>query len=199
MSRIFCIMGKSASGKDSIFSKIIEDKNMSQMLKRIIPYTTRPIRDGERDGIDYRFCTEEDVQEYEAASKIIELREYDTVHGIWKYFTVEDEHLNLEKYDYITVGTLESYTKLSEYFGKEKVCPIYIEVDDGERLTRALNREKQQKEPKYEEMCRRFIADASDFSEEKLKAAGVEKRFQNIDFDDTIEQIKKYISDTKVV
>ena len=47
------------------------------------------------------------------------------------------------------IGTLESYEKLKTYFGNEKVVPLYIEVEDGERLTRALAREKTQKEPKY--------------------------------------------------
>ena len=64
------------------------------------------------------------------------------------------------------IGTLESYEKLKTYFGNEKVVPLYIEVEDGERLTRALAREKTQKEPKYAEMCRRFLADSKDFSEE---------------------------------
>ena len=57
-------------------------------------------------------------------------------------------------------------------------------VEDGERLSRALNREREQENPRYEEMCRRFIADQSDFSEENILNAGIEKRFQNINLDD---------------
>ena len=49
------------------------------------------------------------------------------------------------------------------------------QTNQNERLIRAIDREKQQKEPKYEEMCRRFLADASDFSEENLKKAGVSR------------------------
>lgn len=48
------------------------------------------------------------------------------------------------------------------------MCLIYIEVEDGERLARALHREGKQEEPRYEEMCRRFLADQVDFSEEKI-------------------------------
>ena len=44
--------------------------------------------------------------------------------------------------------------KLKNYYGEDAVRPVYIEVEDGERLTRALNREKEQEKPKYEEMCR---------------------------------------------
>ena len=53
--------------------------------------------------------------------------------------------------------------KMQNYFGKENVIPIYIQVDDGVRLERALERERTQKEPKYAELCRRFLADEKDF------------------------------------
>ena len=70
---------------------------------------------------------------------------------------------------------------------------IYIEVEDGERLKRAIAREEQQKTPKYEEMCRRFLTDAQDFSEEKLREAGITKRFYNMELENCIKEIKNYI------
>ena len=91
------------------------------------------------------------------------------------------------------IGTLEAYTKIRDYFGKDKVLPIYIEVEDGERLLRAISREKSQDVPKYEEMCRRFLADAKDFSEENLAAAGIETRFVNVELLDTIVKVEAYI------
>ena len=59
------------------------------------------------------------------------------------------------------------------------MVPVYIQVDDGIRLQRALDRERRALRGRYEEMCRRFLADEADFSEEKLKAAGITERFQN--------------------
>ena len=59
------------------------------------------------------------------------------------------------------------------------MVPIYIEVDDGIRLERALRRERKQKQPQYEEMCRRFLADQKDFSGEKTARAGITRRFKN--------------------
>lgn len=191
MGRIFCVMGKSASGKDTIYNKILQYDSLH--LSRIIPYTTRPIRDGENDGKDYNFCSEEDVKRFAGEGRIIELREYNTVYGLWKYFTVNDENIDLEHRSYLTVGTLESYIKIREYFGKDRVLPIYIEVEDGDRLIRAIQREKQQQVPKYEEMCRRFLADAADFSEDNLKEAGIERRFVNADMDTVISEISDYI------
>lgn len=189
MGKIFCVMGKSATGKDTIFEKLLDKLD----LKRIIPYTTRPIRDGEVSGREYHFCTEDDVTRLEAEGRIVELRTYHTVYGPWHYFTVDDGNIQLEKESYLLIGTLEAYTKMRDYFGAEKVVPIYIEVEDGERLLRAIAREKEQDVPKYEEMCRRFLADAKDFSEENLKEAGIERRFLNLKLEDTMTEIEHYI------
>ena len=191
MGKIFCVMGKSATGKDTIYQKLLQENKLN--LKRIIPYTTRPIREGEVEGREYHFCSEADVQRLEQDGRIVELRAYDTVYGIWKYFTVDDGNIQLEKENYLLIGTLEAYTKIRDYFGADKVLPIYIEVEDGERLLRAITREKSQDVPKYEEMCRRFLADAKDFSEENLKLAGVEKRFENRELSDTLASVESYI------
>ncbi len=192
MGKIFCLMGKSSTGKDTIYNELFQKKIN---VKKIIPYTTRPIREGEEQGREYIFCNEEKVQELENAKRIVELRAYNTVYGVWKYFTVDDGQINLTTDSYLLIGTLETYVKLKEYFGEDKVLPIYIEVEDGERLLRAIAREKKQNTPKYEEMCRRFLADAEDFAEDKLKAAHVEKRFENINIDKTIELVARYIQE----
>lgn len=185
MGKIFYLMGKSASGKDSIYKCV---KEQMPELKNVVIYTTRPIRHGEKDGVEYFFVDEERLQALKKAGKVIELRAYDTVHGVWKYFTVDDGQFDENK-NLIAIGTLESYVQLKQYFGAEKMVPIYIEVEDGMRLERALSRERGQKEPKYEELCRRFLADAVDFSEEKLQEAGIVKRFANVDKDRCIEEI----------
>ena len=191
MGKIFCVMGKSASGKDTIYRGLLTHKELS--LRRVIPYTTRPIRDGEVDGDTYFFCTEKQVKELQDAGKIIELRTYHTVYGPWKYFTVDDGQFDELTGNYLMIGTLETYGKIRTYFGEDRVIPIYIEVEDGERLIRAISREREQEEPKYEEMCRRFLADAEDFSKENLKRNGVNTRFNNLERNATIEQIAEYM------
>ena len=42
-------------------------------------------------------------------------------------------------------------------------------------------------------MCRRFLTDSGDFSEEKIQDAGIKIRFENRTLEDTIEQIVSYI------
>ena len=192
MGHIYCLMGKSACGKDTIFSMLIDDKELN--LSRIVPYTTRPIRSEETDGDQYHFTDEDGLADYRSQGKVIEERCYHTIHGDWFYFTVDDG-LVKEDADYLVIGTIEVFTKLSEYYGKERVIPLYIEIDDGERLERALKRERSQDNPKYAELCRRFLADASDFSEENIKSAGIDDRFRfdNNELDKCVLSLKNTI------
>ena len=191
MGKIFCLIGKSSTGKDSIYNELFARGKAP--VKKLIPYTTRPIREGEEDGREYFFCTEADVSRLEAEGRIIELRAYNTVYGVWKYFSVYDEQIQLADNNYLLIGTLAMYEKIRDYFGAERVLPIYIEVEDGERLIRAIGRERTQDTPKYAEMCRRFLADDADFSEDKLQADHIDIRFENTNLSDTIEKVEAYI------
>ena len=191
-NRIFCIMGKSGSGKDTLYRMIL--KKAPSRFRTVVPCTTRPIRAGEQDGREYRFFTDEEFHALEKAGKIIEFRCYQTCYGPWYYFTPDDGQLDLENGDVLLVGTLESFLSLRDYFGKDRVVPVYIEVEDGERLQRALDRERTEKVPKYRELCRRFLSDSEDFSEEKLAAAGITERFRNDDAEKTAEAVIKYIT-----
>ena len=193
MGKIFCIIGKSSTGKDTIYRFLLEQKELK--LKKIVTYTTRPMRAGEQDGVEYFFCDDIRAEELEAAGKVIELRAYHTIYGVWKYFTVDDGQVDFGKESSIVTSTVEQYLKLREYYGKENVVPIYIEVEDGERLERAIARERQQVTPKYEEMCRRFLADAADFSEEKLKEAQITRRFVNDSLEGVEKEIVSYIKE----
>ncbi len=196
MSKIYVVMGKSASGKDTIYKRLLAEESLS--LKKIVPYTTRPIRQEETNGIEYFFVTEEQLKELEIQGKIIECRCYNTIHGKWYYFTADDGRIDLDKEDYLMITTLEGYEKIRNYFGEQRVVPIYIEVEDGLRLERALKRERQQTMPKYKEMCRRFIADSEDFSEDNLEIQKIKKRYINVDFElclsKVIADIKKEVT-----
>ena len=178
MGKLFYIMGKSAAGKDRIYKALLEENKFG--FSRLVLYTTRPIRSGEREGVDYHFTDEAHLKELQEAGRVIELRRYNTVHGIWTYFTVDDFAVQEEdRKDYLGIGTLESFLQLRRYYGDDRVIPLYVEVEDGLRLYRALERERAQAVPRYEEMCRRFLSDQKDFAPEKLQEAGLEVRFSN--------------------
>lgn len=191
MGKIFCLMGKSACGKDTLYKRIITDKSLS--IQTLIPYTTRPPRSGERNGVEYFFLSEQEQLQLEQQGKIIELRAYQTVQGVWKYFTVNDHQINLAQNDYLIIGTLESYLKLQNYFGADSLLPLYIELDNEERMRRAITREQMQKNPDYEELCRRFLADLEDFSPQHLEDAGIKRSFINDDIVHCTLELTAYI------
>ena len=147
MGKIYFVLGKSSSGKDTIFSRLKENQKLG--LKTVVGYTTRPMRQGEEEGVEYFFVSPKRLEELQEEGKIIECRHYNTVHGVWSYFTVDDGQIDLKKGDYLYIGTLESFNDMVQYYGKEVVVPIFIEVETGERLERAIRRERQQSEPKY--------------------------------------------------
>ena len=190
MGKIFYLMGKSASGKDTLYKRLLE---VCPKLKTIILYTTRPMRDGETDGVEYYFTTPEVLQRFSKEGKMIELRTYEAVSGPWSYATVDDGQVDLENEDYLAIGTLISYENMRNYYGEDHVIPLYIAVDDGVRLERALRRERQQKKPNYAELCRRFLADEADFSRENLQRLGIEKAYENEDFEECVLQLNNTI------
>ena len=191
MGRIVYLCGKSSSGKDTIYRELL--KRGTLQFQTIVPYTTRPLRAGEVNGREYFFTDEEGFLELLSQGKIIEHREYHTIHGLWRYFTVDDGQIDLTKNDYLLIGTLEGYEKMRAYFGEGVLLPVLIELDDGVRLQRALDRERKQQNPRYEEMCRRFLADSQDFCEEKIHKAGIVRRFYNDELELCLKEIENYI------
>lgn len=190
---IFYLMGKSSSGKDTIYRRLLEDGR--DRLNHIVMYTTRPVRAGERDGEEYHFVDTECMENLKAQGRVIEQRSYNTVCGIWNYFSVKDETIDPIRVDYLAIGTLESFISTRDYYGEGAVIPIMIELDDGIRLQRALDREKTQTTPRYNEMCRRFLADSEDFSPGKLKEAGVVRTFCNENLENCLLEIKSYMDE----
>ena len=190
-NRLFCMMGKSASGKDALCRALMQDETLP--FTPVVTYTTRPVRRRELDGREYHFRTEEDSLQMKAEGRIIEERSYETRYGLWRYFTAEDGQIDLRRKSSLVIGTLQALVAFRSYYGEDLVVPLYIEVEDGERLERALRRERKQENPGYAEMCRRFLADCEDFSEDKLQAAGILRRFENVDKEECLQELRSYI------
>lgn len=192
MGYLYVLMGKSSTGKDSIYGELFQREIG---LKKAVIYTTRPKRDEETDGVEYHFVTKEEHDRWEREGKLIESRCFHTVLGDWYYFSVDDGKIDLQNHSYLVINTLEGFVRTRDYYGTDKVIPIYVEVPDGERLLRAVKRENSQTKPNYEELCRRFLADSKDFSEKNLKKCGIneENRFVNEDLQKCIEEVGQYI------
>lgn len=192
MPEIAFIMGKSCSGKDKIFKALADDKSLG--LKTVTMYTTRPMRKGETQGVEYYFVDAAEADRMAAEGRIIERRTYNTMQGLWQYFMADDGQIVLGQGKYLVIGTLEAYQRFTEYFGKQHLLPIYIEVEDGLRLMRALHREGKQQAPDYAELCRRFLADNEDFSRDNIVKCGITHiYYNNGDINDCIAEIKEDI------
>ena len=143
MGKIFCLMGKSNSGKDTIFKELMKDKGLE--LKAIVSYTTRPIRTNECDGREYYFIDEITLQKYRNEGKVIEERNYNRdeyrfieikqneyyqpslvyVQSIYPPFNTEK--ISLEKY-WDTYEFKEEFKNLDESFFDEDVNINALEV-----------------------------------------------------------------------
>ena len=187
MFSLFFLLGKSSRGKDTLYKEILKRR---PKLRTVTMYTTRPIREGETDGVEYFFTDREELERQLASGKVIESRTYQTIAGPWTYYTVDDGQFDVaDDESCLMIGTLESYEKMCTYFEAGKMVPVYIEVPDGIRLLRAVKREENQKKPNYREVCRRYLADEKDFSEENLERLGITKRYQNTDMEMCVEEI----------
>lgn len=184
---IYLIMGKSATGKDTVLQRLLQDKELQ--LKRMTQYTTRPMKAGELDGREYYFTDEEGMHRLDSQGHILECRKYNTVYGDWYYFTT-DEGIHEEE-DYVLIGTLDVLEALRKKY--KDIKAIYLYLDDGERLQRALDRERAAKEPRYTEMCRRFLTDEEDFQKEELDRSDIDLFVENKDLELTMKQINTFI------
>jgi len=200
MGKIFVVMGKTSSGKDTVYKRVLDNLTLNQGVlapKTVVIYTTRPMRPGETNGVEYFFATEEELQKLRDDGKVIEERCFHTVHGPWFYFTVNDGQIDLENHSYLMINTLAGFEMIRNYYsnnGEDVVIPIYIEADAKDRLLRYINRESLQKNPNYKEVCRRFLADEEDFAEEELQRLGINKRYFNRDLDVCCKEIEADIT-----
>lgn len=155
---IIAIMGKAGSGKDTLCRALLKEPEF-KYAKPIISCTTRPIRDNEKDGVDYHFLTNEEFTNQVLSGDMIEA----TVFNTWCYGTSIN---NLDK-ECINIGVFNPEgVELLRGNPNIKLAVIYIEANDKTRLLRQLNREKN---PDCHEIVRRFSADENDFSEEEIE------------------------------
>lgn len=190
MGFLYVFMGKSASGKDTLYHNIMEKH---KEWKSVITYTTRPIRKGEVNGKEYYFVSEQQMLNWKKEGKVVECRCYQTVKGAWYYFTLDDGQIDFSRENRCMISTLEGYEQIRSYYGKENVKPLYIEVPDMIRIERSLEREKRQETPCVAEVCRRFLADEEDFSTENLQRLGIREKIENIRLEQAVLQIEKTI------
>jgi guanylate kinase len=149
--KIVALIGKSGTGKDTILK---ECSSQAPNYNYIISCTTRPPRQGETDGVNYHFISEEEFQKRVDEGDMLESVQFRDWHYGTSLMELDKDKINIGVFNPEGVRTLCLDDRLD-------VFPVCLEADDKIRLLRQLNREDN---PDVKEIIRRFLADENDFS-----------------------------------
>lgn len=188
--KVFCIVGMSSCGKDTIYKKVLEE--FKDSLKPIVTWTTRDARLGEVDGREYHFSDDATFQKQLKEDKVVEYRIYNSFGRILTYYTCSEDFDNDSSY--IVVTSLSQVNKYADYFGCKNVYPICVELDDWFLLTRALSRCKDTK-GSYKEVCRRYISDCEEWENTKFNDELNVFKVYNGDLSECCEKVYNYIKE----
>ena len=167
--KLIALIGKSASGKDSILNKVLESGTMNN----IIHCTTRPKRKNEEEGKDYYFMSERDFRKEEEKGNFLTVNSFNNwFYGIRRDAFVEDK-IN------IGVFSIRELKMLKEKMPNLNIFIVEIAADSNVRLLRSLYRVGAFNEEIVAEICRRYFADEIDFKEENLEFLGRRKIIKN--------------------
>lgn len=159
MGKLIIIMGVSASGKDTLLNEIVKNG-----IPRMVSYTTRPMRQGEEEGIHYNFVTKEQFDEDVANDDVIEHREYNVADGSTWYYYFKKNTINLANGDYCCISDVKGTSDLVNYFGKANTTVVWLNTPLDTCIMRSLLRESPTT-IKVKEMCRRMLSDIEEFIE----------------------------------
>lgn len=180
---IIILCGKSGCGKDALMKKMV-----SEGCKPILSSTTRPIRDGERDGVEYNFVTREQFERMIDSDSLIEYRKYNTLmHGVpdvW-YYGVEKRELD-KCMVHVVILDVEGARSFIEYYGKKYCFVAYIHTDDDIREDRARKRGSFSEH----EWSRRLKDDSRVFSDDALRDVVDIKVSNNGELDECLRALR---------
>lgn len=181
MKKLFCIMGRTCSGKTTLAKTVAATLHM----KVLRSYTTRPMREGENEHTsDHIFISEDEVKLFQG-----KIAAYTEING-YKYFVTRDMVMNSDIY----VVDPNGYKMLAENIKRKnmkiKLIPIYTDVDvaDQERRYRARGNTRN-------EFWERYKSEAERFDKFEEEMGGYHTYvIKNIDFNYSKLQLKRFIS-----
>ena len=140
------ILGESASGKSTLQQMFIEN---NPQYKKIVTYTTRPMRDGEINGVNYHFITQEEFNKLLEQDFFIEHAQYNG----WNYGTSKDDCNEKNLVAVLTPSGLRALKRLNI-----DTTSIHLYVDRRSRLINILLRGDN-----IDEAYRRNLSDVGQF------------------------------------
>lgn len=191
-NKLICIVAFSASGKDSV-ANILSKKHG---FKIAVSHTTRPMRSGEKEGVQYYFISDKVMESMINNNEFIEYREYHTIKDdkpdIWKYGMSKHE-IDLSKNTYIMVVDVHGCKDMINYLGRDNVTVIFLDVPYEQRKIRAMARDK------HFELAEFDRREESDKERFKDLDSIVDYRVANIVFDNCISNIEKYLAQEEII
>lgn len=165
------LSGPSASGKTEV-AKILANK---YGITKVITTTTRAKREGETDGVDYFFVSEEKFKSMIKENKFVE---YITYNGY--YYGSTKDQIKKDKCIATDLNGLKTYAS----FKNKDIVTFFLQTHERLRYKRMINR-----------------GDGRKSAKERIKndkAAFAKEQFENIDFfieneNESIEEIADFI------
>lgn len=188
--KIFALLGYMGVGKDTILKQVLKDMDD---VKPIISTTTRPMRKGETEGVEYYFI--DDTEFFRRGTDFVEQRIYHTKvkeNGVekdatWRYGI---ERMELEKDDYlIVIVDSVGYKELKNYVGNNKIVPIFISAPQEELKARALARGDLEAE-----VDRRLKDDYERFMDFRVRTVYHEVKNTNGRLEEAIKEVENIIT-----
>lgn len=174
------LLGKSASGKDTVVNNLIHNY---YGYEKIITWTTRPMRPGEKQDLTYHFTDDEDFEEKIEEGFFAEWKKYNSVFGTWYYGTAVQDITNNPN-NKIIILTPSGYEDIKEYINDEEILSVYLDSS-----LRTLYKRLKFRGDNPKEIKRRLLHDIKDFKGIKNKVNVVIKN-NTRDLDELTELIK---------
>ena len=188
--KIFALLGYMGVGKDTILKQVLKDMDD---VRPIISTTTRPMRKGETEGVEYYFI--DDTEFFRRGTDFVEQRIYHTKvkengvekNATWRYGI---ERMELEKDDYlIVIVDSVGYKELKNYVGNNKIVPIFISAPQEELKARALARGDLEAE-----VDRRLKDDYERFMDFRVRTVYHEVKNTNGRLEEAIKEVENIIT-----
>ena len=152
---IIALLGKAGAGKDTVARILVENNPEWHMM---VSCTTRPMREGEKEGVNYYYLTNE-----EFATKVLNGDMLEAVcFNNWYYGTDKTTLLPGINVGVFNPEGYDCFLESAKIDPELTVIGFYVDVDDKIRMMRQLTRET---DPDVKEICRRYFADLEDFDD----------------------------------
>ena len=149
---IIVLVGKTASGKTTVANELCKNHG----YKRIITYTTRPMRENEVQDVDYHFISDEQFNKMVENNEFTEYKRYNTAHGVWSYGSVITSEQELSDDCYVIILTPQGLRDLSKKMSQ--YIAFYLNVSFESQLERLKKRGDEE-----QQIIKRLQNDAKDF------------------------------------